>query len=347
MRVEEEHNAMTTYELVRSAAIAAAAAAGFCSLSAQAETTGAPASAYRTVHAAESKSPQLCESTPNHIFVATSSGSECVAFWVTKGFEDRAQAVFFMGGDYDVTKFNDPSFAKTNIAIQMALMQRDANKYRVRYVKIARPGIEGSSGNHGDRRKPHELIVMNEAITILKKRLGIKTIALVGQSGGSDLAAGLLTLGRIDIACDMLGSGGLKMVDRSYAWLLQNGQRASKAQLAKAMYDPSGHIDFIAKDPGRRVFVIGDPKDQAVPFEYQWPFADSLRAAGHHALTIKVDISSDPLHHNATTYAWPAAGACLDGASDDEIVSTISDLEDKVRAVSKRVAMQQSAARKE
>lgn len=325
--------------------LAIAAGASFCSMSASAEMAVAPLAGnpYQPVHAAESKSPYLCESTPGHIFVATPLGSECIAFWVTKGFEDRAQGVFFMGGDFAPDKIRDSKFVNDNIRMDMGYMQMRANEYRVRYIKIARPGTEGSSGSHADRHKPRELVIMNEAITILKKRLGISTIALVGHSGGADLAAGLLTLGRVDIACDMIGSGALKMVDRTYDWMLQHGQRASKAQLAKTIYDPSAHIDAVARDSKRRVFVIGDPQDKDVPFKYQWPFTELMRAEESHALTIKVDIVWEAVHHNAALYSWSAAGACLNGASDDEIVSTISGLEDRARATQKRMA--QTAAR--
>jgi hypothetical protein len=53
----------------------------------------------RPVLAAEGKSQALCESVPNRIFVATTVGSECIAYWTTKGNEQRRQAVFFIDGD--------------------------------------------------------------------------------------------------------------------------------------------------------------------------------------------------------------------------------------------------------
>jgi hypothetical protein len=321
-----------------------AATAALSSLSAHAEVRGFAGSAYKPVLVAESRSQELCESVKNRIFVATASGSECVAYWVTRGFEERNQAVFYMGGDYRPDEANNPTRSQAGVRLEMKVLQHQADFFRVRYVKIARLGIDGSSGNHGDRYKPHAVIVMNEAITLLKKRLGVKSIALAGQSGGSTLAASLLTLGRTDIACEILGSGDHKLVDFNYDTAQEKGWSVSKAQYAKMVYDPSRHVDFVARSADRRVFVIGDPGDQAVPFQYQWPFADQLLEAGHHARTIKVDILHDTVHHNATAYTWPAAGACLNGASDDEVVARVRKVENGIRTTLERKAMQQSAS---
>jgi hypothetical protein len=47
----------------------------------------------------EASSQDLCESVPNRVFVATKLGSECVAYTVSKGYEDRREAVFLINGD--------------------------------------------------------------------------------------------------------------------------------------------------------------------------------------------------------------------------------------------------------
>jgi hypothetical protein len=333
---------MKMHKLLYGAAVIAAS--GCCSFSAQAEMRGAVASAYKPALVAEGRSRALCESKPGRIFVPTSSGSECVAYWVTKGFESRPQAVFYMGGDLMPEEANDPRKVAALIPKQLTAMQRQANTYRVRYVKLARLGTEGSSGNHGNHGSVHELAVTYEAINVLKKRLGIKTIALAGQSGGSNLGAGLLTVGRTDIACAMLGSGGFNVVDRQYSFLLERGIRGSKAKIAEILYDPSAHVDGVADAPGRRVFIIGDPKDQTVPFKYQAPFGEALRAANHHAATVKVSTLIDPARHNTIFYSFPAAGACLNGASDKEIVSTIGRVQQQVRAASQQAAMHPDAS---
>ena len=43
----------------------------------------------------ESQSKEKCEAAANRIFVTTNLGTECVAYFVTKGFETRRQACCF------------------------------------------------------------------------------------------------------------------------------------------------------------------------------------------------------------------------------------------------------------
>src|SRR5262249_28294284 len=56
----------------------------------------------------ESRSKAKCESRDERIFVETKLGTECIAYFVTKGFDQRRQAVFFFGGDARPQDFNDP-----------------------------------------------------------------------------------------------------------------------------------------------------------------------------------------------------------------------------------------------
>ena len=57
------------------------------------------ATRFKPVHAAEGRSQAKCEGVPNRIFVMTAAGSECIAYFVTRGFEARREAVLFFGGD--------------------------------------------------------------------------------------------------------------------------------------------------------------------------------------------------------------------------------------------------------
>lgn len=92
-------------------------------------------------------------------------------------------------------------------------MQLWADRLRVRYVYISRTGLQGSSGNHGDRRLPKEAFVTNAVVDGLKSKFGFDDIALTGQSGGATIAASLPTLGRKDVRCEVLGSGATEAVD--------------------------------------------------------------------------------------------------------------------------------------
>jgi len=95
------------------------------------------------------------------------------------------------------------------------MMQIWADQFKVRYVFVSRVGMQGSSGNHAERRFPKETIVMNAVTDALKIRLGLDKLALAGHSGGSTIAASLLTMGRNDVTCAVLGSAPLDRSCRS------------------------------------------------------------------------------------------------------------------------------------
>ena len=232
----------------------------------------------------EGKSQELCESIPGRLFVATTVGSECIAYWVTKGNENRRQAVFFIDGDLppvaDAAAFEE-HMQKTESGIRK-LMQKWADKLHVRYVYLARPGLHGSSGDHKERMKPHETLILGAAAKLLKDKLGLDSIALAGQSRGSTIAASLLTLKLHDVKCAVLGSGAFEIVDLEYDNHAKAHHPIEKAKLRKIMYDPSAHVDGIEPDPARRIFVLGDREDPKAAFPQQTHFVESLKAAGNH-----------------------------------------------------------------
>jgi pimeloyl-ACP methyl ester carboxylesterase len=271
----------------------------------------------------ESNSKAKCESQDDRIFVETKLGTECVAYFITKGFEERRQAVFFFGGDASPKEFNDPAKLGADLAVQKKATQLWADKLKVRYVYVSRVGLQGSSGNHGERRLPKETFVMNAAVDILKAKLGLDDIALAGQSGGGTIAAALLTLGRADVHCDVLGSGATELVDIHHEALKRAGFHPSKSTLHRKMYDPSDHLGTIATRADRRIFALADRSDTVVPFKYQAQFIDEVKAAGHLAKLIEVD-GKGPKHHGTEFYSLAVAGACLNEVEDKPIINAVS-----------------------
>ena len=304
--------------LTRVAALVAAGISPAIS-TAWAQPKPAVKSIYRNVLVAEGRSQSLCESQPNRIFVKNETGSECISYFVTKGYETKRQAVVFFDGDMAIEKYVDPKLVAEGYASNQRGLQMWADKLKVRYVFVSRVGLNGSSGNHGERRNARETYLMNTAIDILKQRLGLDRIALAGQSGGSTISASLLSLGRTDVACAVLGSGAFEVLDLHYANLKANGVEVSKAQLAKVMYDPASHVSEIPADPRRRVFVIGDTTDTRTPFDQQVRYVNSIRERGHHALLIPIEAAGN-LDHSAVAYTIPTAGGCLSGASDEKLL---------------------------
>ena len=137
----------------------------------------------------ESRSKKKREAAANRIFVTTNLGTECVAYFVTKGFETRRQAVLFFGGDASEEQYVAPAMLEGDLAQQKKLMQLWADRLRVRYVYVSRVGLQGSSGNH-ERRLPKETLVMNAVVDGLKTRLATSLLGnaaeLLLQTGNHD-----------------------------------------------------------------------------------------------------------------------------------------------------------------
>jgi pimeloyl-ACP methyl ester carboxylesterase len=272
---------------------------------------------------AESRSKAKCESIDNRIFVTTKLGTECIAYFVSRGFESRRQAVLFFGGDASKLQRSDPAKLETDLRFQKRAMQQWADRLRVRFIYVSRVGLQGSSGNHAERRLPKETFVMNAVVDALKARLGFDDIALVGQSGGGTIAAALLTLGRRDVRCEVLGSSATRLVDLEYDYLTQHGGHPIKTAMHRKIYDPSDHLDTIVRRADRRIFALADPSDKTVAFKYQAQFIDQVKAAGHTATLIEVDATGEH-HHDAEKYALPVAGACLNEVADESIIAAVA-----------------------
>ena len=298
-----------------------AATLGSCAVQGHA-ASAAPLKPYVYALPAEAKSKELCEAQPGRIFVKSGSASECIAYFVTKGHEKKKHAVMFMDGDISLEKFQDQGALAKGTEGRHKFMQMWSDKFGQRYVDISRVGVNGSSGNHGARRLPHETVIMNEAIDILKVKLGLETVTLAGQSGGSTIAAGLLTFGRTDVTCAMLGSGAYEIVDLELKHRISKGGKVNPAAFEKAIYDPSKHVDAMAVNKKRRVFILGDEADSKTPFDQQVRFTNAVREAGHHARIIPIDAKGETDHDAAAT-TIPAAGACARGDSDEAINKAI------------------------
>lgn len=280
---------------------------------------------YREVMAAEARSAELCEAKPGRIFVTSGKDSECIAYFATKGHESERKAVLFLDGDVSPEKYVNAAGMERSLAQRMQHLQAWADKLKVRYVLVARAGVNGSSGDHGKRRLPKETLIMNGAADLLKQRLGLDTIALAGQSGGSTIAASMLSLGRTDVSCAVLGSGAFELVDLRHKDLTNHGYKVTKAEIAKASYDPSAHVGEIRRSPERRVLVLGDEADSRTPFDQQRRYVESLAAHGHHARLLAIDATDDN-NHGATGYTIPTAGACLNGVADGKIAKAVGEM---------------------
>lgn len=282
-------------------------------------------SPYQNVLVAEGASQKLCEAAPSRIFIRHDDDTACLAYFATSGHETKRRAVVFFDGDAKPEQYADTAGRERRLKNIERNLQSLATRLKVRIVRIARLGLDGSSGNHADRRRPKEIHIMNATVDALKARLGFDDIVLAGQSRGSLIAASLITLGRKDVACAVLGSGVFEHANFIHQAVLKGNPHAKvkPGTFARHVYDPSIAIGAIAVDSKRRIFIMGDPQDAQVPFDQQQRFAHGIGKAGHHVRLFEID-AYDEKQHGAVKYVMPAAAHCANGAVDKQIESIVS-----------------------
>lgn len=295
--------------------------------------------AYKHVLVAEGNSQKSCEADAGRVFVKHKLGSACIAYFATSGHDAERRAIVFMDGDVAIEKFADEASLAADDKKRRIALQSNADRLKVRYVVLSRMGVDGSSGNHGERRKPDEMYAMNAAIDALKSRLGFDEVVLAGQSGGSTIAASLLTLGRNDVTCAVLGSGAYALADLVHANILKSGAKITRQVVDRTVYDPSKKVSGIAKSPARRIFLLADSADTRTPYDQQLSFAKDIARQGHHARLAPILANGD-LHHGATPYTLPIAAMCARNLQDGQIASAIG----KMRAHAERMSEKKVSA---
>lgn len=271
---------------------------------------------YRPQLVAESRSKELCERVSNRVHVTFRGGSECIAYYTTTGNPAPGPAVLFFDGDVAP---NDLAAATARIPANMKVIQTWADQARVRFVYVGRPGVMGSSGNHGERRRPKEMLAMNAAVDAIKARIGVREVVLAGQSGGSTVAAALLTLGRTDVSCAVLGSGSFSVVDSEFDLNQRLGNRGvTRDHLSGLLFDPTRQLNSIPVNANRRVLVIGDRTDVQTTYDQQLGFVSSLRRLGHKAQAFPVMAIGAQMHGTAHL-TLPAAALCAQNRDNSQI----------------------------
>jgi pimeloyl-ACP methyl ester carboxylesterase len=280
---------------------------------------------FKTAFQKEAKDRAACEALSDRIFITSDGTSECVAYIVTRGLETNRRAVVFFDGDVEARHAADTEEMARSFEGLKRLLQLWSDNLKVRFVAVSRLGLNGSSGNHGERRSPHETLIMDAAIDVLKTRLGIDRVALAGQSGGAAVSASILSLGRSDVSCAVLGSGAYSLVDLHHATLASKGRKVARERLDDTMFDPLRDADLIVTDPKRRIFIVGDEVDTRTPVKQQMHYLERLKSLGHHAVMVPVKATGEH-NHVTTRYVLPTAGGCLTGASDANLLQANATL---------------------
>lgn len=254
-----------------------------------------------------------CQSTPHAVWVETSQGSECIRYFPAGLQTHATQAVLYFHGDRHRNALD--KIADNRLSDQLGKASRRAQKYALPWIRVARPGLYGSSGDHRQRRLPKEFYTLKAAADTIRARHQIDQITLLGHSGGGAVVIALLTLG-FDTRCAVTTSGSFAVITETE----QKRRDPSSSYYRNPL--PVNRIGNIPARPDRRIFLLADPRDATVPFRVQRELADQLTAAGH-AVTLITVAGQPPDHHLLGEVGDQVAAWCTQGMSTSDIVQRV------------------------
>jgi hypothetical protein len=262
-----------------------------------------------------------CQGGAQYAWASYEGGSECIAYYPTTGIDKARSVVLFFDGDVPGSYHFNETRMMGHLTTMRRYLELLSRTYGVPYAYVGRPGTFGSTGSHHKRRGMAEYQALAAAAIRIRERHGISRLALAGQSGGATAIGAMLALGLENVACAVPASGGFDL-DGMIGWHaakkgIDQGGRAARL-LETAAFNVMHHLGGIPRDPSRRLFVLGDPKDAVTPFEFQRTFADRVREAGHHAVLLEGHGSGEE-HHGLAGTALRLAGLCAAGRSDEAI----------------------------
>jgi pimeloyl-ACP methyl ester carboxylesterase len=247
----------------------------------------------------------------------------CLRYYAA-GLAQRANpiATLWLNGDILGPKGDNADKRQKGIgpATMTAQMDGLSRRFGVPVIFLGRPGTYGSAGkHHAMRGRKIEADLVAAAIDALKSRYNIRAWALGGHSGGGTLVGEMLAR-RDDLRCAVISSGAVAY----RAYLEARGLIKPGAALTR--FDPAASLDRVPKNPARRIFMIGDPRETNVPFATQKLYYDGLLARGHAAKLIPLARATDARHHDLVDFAEMALGMCAGGASDEAIAQALRAL---------------------
>jgi hypothetical protein len=235
-------------------------------------------------------------------------------------------SIFYIHGDHDPASAALQSYPKFGLwTLQQVADHEHANIYA-----IARPGLYGSAGDYGvrERRSRKTYQMVNTVIDTLIVWEQLNRVSIVGQSGGAAYALAHPLFRKPEPAkCYALAAGShhlyLHMAFNRQKTLepvqgprppldfnQRNPERNYTATLAKInAFEPSLHLWSIAPESQHRFIIVGDRRDQVVPFESSEKLAMDLKA--HELVAELVPINArDARYHAATGHALQRAAEC-------------------------------------
>lgn len=186
---------------------------------------------------------------------------------------------------------------------------------------IGRPGMHGSSGNHAqDRHTQDEVLLLDGALTELRRRHGFQDFTLSGFSSGGAIVANLLAR-RDDIRCAVIASAPLNLAE--FHRRQDGGVSEQFAMRRDGLADPMRSVQSIRSHA--IVFVIGDWRDQKVQHSGWKLWEAAARRQGLQVRDVNVTGFDRPELGGAGTYhitgvrSLEVAQACARGVPGDRL----------------------------
>ncbi|KQW63991.1 hypothetical protein ASC92_00600 [Variovorax sp. Root411] len=238
-----------------------------------------------------------CPDRPGYLWVRPAEGAACIRYFASDDIDGARMAIVQFSGDRDGVMDQAPERIPGNTEPLRTLdAQRSRDRAGVPWIFMARPGTYGSSGDHRKRRQLVEFHALDAALDALMQRHRLQRIVIVGHSGGATAGAALLTLGRTHVACAVLTSGAYGLLERARMLGRSRDGRTDTTGSAQ-FYDPLEHVGGIARDPARRIVLIGSRDDRNTPFALQERFADAVAKAGHR-IELRTHAGEPPDYHD-------------------------------------------------
>ncbi|HRD76181.1 MAG TPA: hypothetical protein PK264_09610 [Hyphomicrobiaceae bacterium] len=241
----------------------------------------------------------------------------------------KREAIIYLHGDLPPKAANGDSTdedLRILQSIERRLRSFSADRL-VPTVMIARPGYLWSSGDPEERHSKTHNKWIRDAIEGVVTRLGIERYALVGQSGGSTAIALTLPIGERQSPCVVLGSGSFSWIKtarhQSRMFNMRPITRAIERQIESRDPAPIGTVTEIPVVEGRRIIVLGDPRDWRTPFAAQVEYWAAMRDRGHEAIFM-VKEAFDKERHGMSGEAMTAGERCLNETRPDEAPAAVT-----------------------
>ena len=259
---------------------------------------------------------EQCRDPATSVWMVVDGQGECMRYFHA-GLADRNPLVHvWFHGDRQIHMKNGERRALAYHDNAPAKLRAQAEaEFRARgipFIRLSRPGVYGSSGDHSQRRRPRDIAVIDAALTAIKAKYRIERFALSGQSGGGHVVASLLTL-RHDVGCAVITSGVVAVRERNR---IKGWSRDVTGH--DDFFDPIDHVREIPLD-GRRIFIVADPEDALVPFAIQVGYRVALAQAGHDARLIRAR-GTDRNRHSLAATGHKVVKWCVDGWPAEKIV---------------------------